>query len=123
MDQLHHANTLIAITTRGPHIPASALGLHGPGSLDKLKRSINTIPLWDLPITPRWRLILNEDWTTILDTPAPLTLDKATRQHSIKSGLTRHPRDPTEGNAVPISKLILHFPALRQRKAGKQRQT
>jgi hypothetical protein len=27
----------------------------------KLKRGIKTTPLWDLPIAPRWRQILDED--------------------------------------------------------------
>jgi hypothetical protein len=63
-----------------------------PSHSKKLKRSIKTIPLWDLPNAPRWRLIQNEDCTTIPDIPSPLTLDRATRQHSIQSVLTRHPR-------------------------------
>ena len=50
-----------------------------PAHYKKLKRSIKTIPLWDLPMAPRWRLILNEDWTTNPNTPSPLTLDRATR--------------------------------------------
>jgi len=45
----------------------------------------------------------------------------ATRQHYIKSALTRHPRNPTERNAVPIAKLILHFPSPRRRKADKRK--
>jgi hypothetical protein len=92
-----------------------------PAHWDKLKRSIKITPLWDLPIAPRWRLILNEDCTTIPDTPSSLALDRATRQHSIKSALTRHPRDTTEKNAVQIPKLTLHFPSPRRRKVDKRR--
>jgi len=92
-----------------------------PTHCDNLKRSINTIQLWDLPIAPRWRLILNEDWTTIPETPSPLTLDRATRQHSIKSALTRHPRDPTKGKAVPTSKITLHFSSPRRRKVDRRK--
>ena len=32
-----------------------------PAHWEKLKRSIKTAPLWDLPIAPRWRRILHEN--------------------------------------------------------------
>ena len=87
-----------------------------PVHWEKLNRSIKTTPLWDLTIAPKWRLILKEDWTTLPNTPSPLTLDRATRQHSIKSALIRHPGDP-EGNAAQILQLTLHIPSPRRRKA------
>ncbi len=76
-----------------------------PAHWEKLKCSIKTTSLWDLPIAPRWRHILNEDWTTIPDTPSPLTLDRATRQHSIKSALSLPPSVPTEKNVVQTTNL------------------
>jgi len=53
--------------------------------------------------------------------PIPLTLDRATRQHYIKSALARHPRDPIEGKAAQIPKLTLHFPSPQRRKADKRK--
>jgi hypothetical protein len=47
------------------------LASKNPAHWEKLKRNIKTTTLWDLPIAPRWRDILNEDWTTIPDTPSP----------------------------------------------------
>jgi len=51
----------------------------------KLKLKISTSPLYDLPIAPRWRHILEADWSLRPDTPSPLALDRATLQHSLKS--------------------------------------
>ncbi len=67
------------------------------------------------------RHILNEDWTTIPDTPSALALDRATRQHSIKSVLTLPPRDTAWTNAVLLPKLTLHCPSPRRRKADKRK--
>ena len=92
-----------------------------PAHWEKMKRTIKTTPLWDLPIAQRWRHILEEDWTTIPDTPSPLTLDRATRQHSIKSAISIPPRDTTETNAVQTTKLILHFPSPRRRRSDKRK--
>jgi hypothetical protein len=43
----------------------------------KLRRKINNSPLWDLPITPRWRHMLEDDWSLLHNTPSPLALDRA----------------------------------------------
>ncbi len=92
-----------------------------PDHLDRLKRGINSTPLWDLPIAHRWRLILEEDWTTILTTPSPLTLDRTTRQQSITSAFNGTSRAPNEGHTAQAAKITLHFPTPRQRRADKRK--
>ena len=94
-----------------------------PSHWARLKRSTKTTPLWDLSIAPRWRQILNEEWTSIPHTPSPMTLDRATQQHSLQSALARHPRDLIEGKAVHPPKLTLHFPTPRKRRADRKKQT
>ncbi len=93
-----------------------------PDTWEKLKKSINKIPLWDRPIAPRWRKLFGDDWTAIPATPSPHALAQATRQHSILSALTRLTRIPPEAQADPPPKLTLYFPAPRVRKADKRRE-
>jgi len=88
-----------------------------PTQWEKLKRGIKTTPLWDLPTAPKWKQILDADWTIIPDTPSPLAMDRATRQQLITSALIRHPRDPIDGHAGHPPKLTLHFSSPRQRRA------
>ena len=108
MGKPRHADPLITTDACGPRMLLSSTD---PAQWAKLKRNIMTTPLWDLPIAPRWRQILEEGWTTIPATPSPLTLAQATRQQSIMSARTRLPRDPTEGQAGHPPKIMLHFPS------------
>ena len=87
----------------------------------KLKRSLGATPLWDLPIAPRWRLLLEAVWADLPATPTPLALAKATRQHSIKSIFDHAQPLQGEGPQGPQPKITLHFPSPRQRKSERRK--
>ena len=87
----------------------------------ELKRKINTSPLWDLPIAPRWWNMLKDDWSLLPNTPSPLALDKATLVYSLTSAALNQARAPMADTAEEQPKVVLHLPTLRQkgRKNGK----
>jgi len=87
----------------------------------KLKGNIDSTHIFDLPIASRWRQILEEDWALLPDTPSPLTLDKATLHHSIRSAALTQARTPIEGARGPPPNIILRFPSSRQRRCDKRK--
>jgi hypothetical protein len=82
-----------------------------PDNWAKLKKGIRSTPLWDLSIAPRWKWILEEDWSAIPITPFPIVLDMATLQHSLASELARQ-RAPIEGTTGAPKNIALHFQSL-----------
>ena len=90
------------------------------GQWAKLKLKITTSPLGDLPITPRWRHILEDYWLLLPVTQFPLSLNTATLQRSIKSSALKHARPPAGEIAGPQPKLLLHFPSPRQKRSQKK---
>jgi hypothetical protein len=92
-----------------------------PKHWDKLKRDINSTPPWDLPIAQRWRQILEEEWTSIPNTPPPIALDRATRHQSITSAFNGTTRTPNERHKVQPAEITLHFPTPRQRRSYKRK--
>jgi hypothetical protein len=88
----------------------------------KLKRGLATTPLWDLPIAPRWRLLMAEDWADIPDAPSPMALARATLQHSIRSHNERPPTPQGGEHPDPPPKITLHFPSPRRRRSEKRKQ-
>jgi hypothetical protein len=101
--------------------PRALLSSTNPEHWAKLKRTINSTPLWDLPIAPRWRQILEEDWTNIPNTHSPIAIYRATLQSSATGAFTGTPHNPTGGQLAQRTKITLHFPAPRQRKADKRK--
>jgi len=86
----------------------------------KLRREINTSPLWDLSIAPRWRSMLEDDWSLLPDTPSLLALDSVTLQHSLTSAAQKHARAPAADPEEIQPKLVLHFPTPRQKRSLKR---
>jgi hypothetical protein len=68
-----------------------------PAQWTKLRQRIKAAPLWDLPIAPRWRLLLREPWANRPPTPSPLAMDRSTRQNSIQSALAMPPPPTAAG--------------------------
>jgi hypothetical protein len=61
-------------------------------------------------IAPRWRSILNPDWESLPDRPSPMALDRATKQLSIESALSKWATTRASTREAHHNRIMLNIP-------------
>jgi hypothetical protein len=60
-------------------------------------------------IAPRWRTLMGQDWSSLLDRPSPLAVDIATKQLYIESSLSKRAVALAAANNTNRTRILWNF--------------